>query len=218
MRRTRLKPLLWTPAAGHRQDAIARLHGPSIHHGIGFHHGHAEAGQVVFAGGIEARHLGGFAAEQGAAALAAAIGDALHHLGHGLRAELAGGDVVQEKQGLGAAGDHVVDAHRHQVDAHGVVAAVGLGQLQLGAHPITAGHEQGLAQALRQSAEATEAAEAAHHLRPSGGVHAAADPFHEGPSGHHIHPSCAVVHRSLPRPRRRISTRSSDAGGCSGEA
>ncbi len=146
------------------------------------------------AGSVEARHLGGLAAQQGAATPAAAVGDALHHLRHGLGAELAGGDVVEKEEGLGAAGDHVVDAHRHQVDADVVVAAMGLGQLQLGAHPIGAGHQEGAAQSLGQPAEAAEAPESAEHLGPAGRLDAAADPFHEGASGDDVHAGCAVIH------------------------
>ena len=140
------------PTAGHRQDAIPGANGPSIDQGACLDHGHAETGQVVAARGIEARHFGRFAAKQGAAALAAAVGDALHHLSHGLRAELACGDVIKEEKRLGPAGDYVVDAHRHQVDAHIVVAAVGLSQLKLGANPVGARDQQGIPQPGGQSA------------------------------------------------------------------
>ena len=121
----------------------------SIDELVFLHHGHAEAGQVVAAGGVEARHLSGFTPQQGTAALGAAVGNAHHHLRHRCGAELAGGDVIEEEERFGAAGDHVVGAHGHQIDAHPVVALAVLGQLQLGAHPVGAGHQQGLAQACR---------------------------------------------------------------------
>ena len=136
-------------AAGYGNDLISCHHSAAINQGVFLHHRHTEAGQVVATGAIEAGHFGGFAAQQGAATLAAAIGDSLHHGRHRLRAELAGGQVVEKKEGLGPAGDHVVDAHGHQVDADAVVAAMGLGQFELGAHPIGARHQQGLAQARR---------------------------------------------------------------------
>ena len=137
------------PAAGDGHDGVAGHHAAAVNHLSGFHHGHAEAGQVVATGPVEARHFSGFPTQQGAAALEAAIGNAFHHLRHRLGAELAGGDVVEEEQGFGAAGDDVVDAHRHQVDAHIVVMAVGLGQLQLGANPITPCHQEGVLEARR---------------------------------------------------------------------
>ena len=51
---------------------------------------------------VEAGQLRGLAAEQRAAGLLAALGDALHHLGALLRLELAGGEVVEEEERLGA--------------------------------------------------------------------------------------------------------------------
>ena len=59
--------------------------------------------------------------------------------------QLAAGKVVEEKHGLRAAGDNVVDAHGHQVDAHGVVLVHVKGQLQLGAHAVGARHQEGVA-------------------------------------------------------------------------
>ena len=181
-------------AAGDGNDLIAGDHSAAIDQGVFLDDRHTEAGQVVATGAIEAGHFGSFAAEQGAAALAAAIGNPLDNGRHGLRAELAGGQVIEKEEGLGAAGDHVVDAHGHQVDADTVVAAVGLGQFELGAHPIGARHQQGLAQARRQSAQAAEAAQAAQNLGPTGGINAGADAFDKGPSRHHVHAGCAVVH------------------------
>src|SRR3546814_2012798 len=45
-------------------------------HPVALHRAHREARQVVVAGGVEAGHLGGLAADEGAAGLAAALGDA----------------------------------------------------------------------------------------------------------------------------------------------
>ena len=115
---------------------MPRLHSAAIHQLSGLHHGHAEARQVIASRAVEARHLRCFAPQQGTAALAAAVGDPLHHRGHRGGAELARSYVVEKEQRLGTTGDHVVDAHRHQVDAHPVMTALGLGQFQLGAHPV----------------------------------------------------------------------------------
>ena len=75
-----------------------------------------------------------------------------------------------------------------------MVALAVLGQFQLGAHPVGACHQQGLAQACRQPTEAPEAAEAAEHLRAAGGFNAATNAVYKGPAGLHIHPCGAVVH------------------------
>jgi hypothetical protein len=77
--------------AGHSKDLVAGRHGAAIDQGVLLHHGHAEASQVVATGAIEAGHFGGFPAQQGAAALTAAVGDPFHHGGHRLGTELAGG-------------------------------------------------------------------------------------------------------------------------------
>ena len=72
-------------------------------------------------GRMHARVLGGLAAEQRAAGVPAAVGDPGDDLGDLLRHDLADGDVVEQEQRLGAAGDQVVDDHRDQVDARRVV-------------------------------------------------------------------------------------------------
>ena len=186
------------PTAGHGHDAVARHNLTAIDQLVGLDHGHAETGQVVAAFTVITRHLCRFAPQQGAAALAAALGDALHHLGHRLGYEPTGGDVVEKEEGGGSAGDHIVHAHRHQVDAHAVVNALGLGQVELGAHPIGAGHQQGVAQTGGQAAKPPEAAKPPHHLRPAGGVHAGADSLHKGTTGDDIHAGTAVIHGIRP--------------------
>ena len=85
------------------------------------HHADGEAGKVVFAGRVHAGHLGGLAADQRAAGLFAAEGDALDDFGGGLHVELAAGKVVEEEQRFCALHQNVVDAHADQVDADGVV-------------------------------------------------------------------------------------------------
>ena len=62
-----------------------------------------EAGQVVLVFRIEAGHFGGFAADQGAAGLHAALRHAGDDVRDALGLVLAAGDVIQEKQGLCAA-------------------------------------------------------------------------------------------------------------------
>ena len=69
-------------AAGHTDHAVARLDALAVNELIFFDDGHAKAGEVVTPLGIEPRHLGGFSAEQGTAALPASIGDSLNDLSH----------------------------------------------------------------------------------------------------------------------------------------
>ena len=57
-----------------------------------------EAGQIVFAGGVEAGHLGGLAADQRAAVGPAAAGDAGDHFGGDARVQLSDGEIIQEEQ------------------------------------------------------------------------------------------------------------------------
>ena len=124
-------------AAGHADHGITRLNLLSINQLALFNNGDAEPGQVVATRWVEARHFGGFAAEQRAAALLAAVSDALNNLSHGVRAQCARGHVVEKKQRLGAGCDHVVHAHRHQVDPNVVVGLVVLRQFEFGADTIS---------------------------------------------------------------------------------
>ncbi len=56
--------------------------------------------------------------------------------------ELAGGEIVEEEQRLGALHDEIVDAHRHEVDADAVMDAGVDGDLELGADAIIGGDQQ----------------------------------------------------------------------------
>ena len=96
-----------------------------------------EAGEIVVAVGIHAGHLGGLAADQRAAGLAAALGDAGDDRASPRRdLELAGGEIVEEEQRLGALHDEVVDAHGDEVDADRVVLAGVDRELELGADAV----------------------------------------------------------------------------------
>ena len=81
-----------------------------------------EAGEVVFAVGVEARHLGRLAAEQRAAVVAARRRHPADDRLRDLRRQPAGREVVEKEQRLGALHQDVVDAVVDEVDADGVVA------------------------------------------------------------------------------------------------
>ena len=84
------------------------------------HRAHRKASKVEIAVVIHAGHLGGLSADQGAAGGLAAAGDPLDHAGALVDGQLAGGEIVQEEQRLGALADEVVHAHRDQVLAQTV--------------------------------------------------------------------------------------------------
>ncbi len=130
-----------------------------------------EAGEVVFAVGVHAGHLGRLAADQRAAGLLAARGDALDHQRRGGDVEPPAGEIVEEEQRLRALHEDVVGAHRDQVDADGVVPVERERELELGADAVGAGDQHRLAEALADLDQRAEAADAGEHLgahRPLG--------------------------------------------------
>ena len=146
-------------------EARPRITSPSAHVGAGqrlvaLHRADGEAGEVVVALGIHARHLGRLAADQRAAGLPAALGDAGDDLARGVDVELAGGEIVEEEQRLGALHHQVVDAHGDEVDADAVVLAGLDGDLQLGADAVGGGDQQRVVVAgglqVEQGAEAAQ--------------------------------------------------------------
>ena len=95
------------------------------------------AGEVVLAVGVEAGHLCGFAADEGAAVGAAGFAEALDDgLDRCRLVELAGGEVVEEEERRGALDGDVVDAVVDEVLADGVVDAELEGDFELGAYAV----------------------------------------------------------------------------------
>src|SRR5690606_36124366 len=156
------------------------------------HRADGEAPQVVLARRVHVGHLGGLAADQGAAGLLAAAGDAADHGDRGVHVQLAGGEVVEEEQRLGALDQDVVDAHGDQVDADGVVAAQLLGQLELGAHAVGAGDQDRLAVLAGQVEQGAEPAQPAHHLGAEAAPHQRLDPLDDLVAGVDVHARVAV--------------------------
>ena len=116
-------------------------------------------------------NLGGLAADQGAAGLAAACGDARHDRRGDLGVELAGGEIVEKKQRLGAPGDNVIDAHGDEVDADTAVMRRGESDLEFGADPIGARDQNRIAVAGgSQVEEAAIAADLGLGAGPRGGA------------------------------------------------
>ena len=135
-----------------------------------------EAHEVELARVHGAGVLGHLAADQRAAGLAAAVGDALDELLDVVGVELADRDVVEEEQRLGALAHDVVDAHGHEVDADRVEAAGGLGDQRLGADAVGGRHEHRVGVAvLREREQAAEAADVADDLGPERRAHLGLD-------------------------------------------
>ena len=72
---------------------------------------------------IHAGHFGRLAADQGAAGLPAPVGYAGNDRRSLFGVELAGGEIIEEEQRLGALDDKIVDAHGDEIDADRVVPA-----------------------------------------------------------------------------------------------
>ena len=128
-----------------------------------------EAGEVIVACLVEAGHLGRLAADQRGAGDAATLGDAGDDRRGFLRVELAGGEIVEEEQRLGALDDQVVDAHGDEVDADRVVNSGIDRDLELGADTVIGGDQQRIviAGSLRVE-DAAEAADVGIRARPAG--------------------------------------------------
>ena len=124
--------------AGQAQHNITGLNGFASEQLAFFDNGYGKACQIVFASGVHARHFGGFAADQGAAAFFAAFGDAANYGCCGFHVEFAAGKVIEKKQWLGTLHQDIVHAHGHEVDAYGVVHVPLESKLELGAHAIGA--------------------------------------------------------------------------------
>ena len=99
----------------------------------------------------------------------AALRDALHDLSRGAGVELAGGEIIQEKQRFGALGEQVVHTHGDQIDTDRVAFAGLDRELQLGADAVRGGDDDGVGEARgREVEQGGEPADAAHPARARG--------------------------------------------------
>ncbi len=137
-----------SPVEGSPTQHVAHLHVFAGENLFALHGADDESRQVVFAVGIKAGHLGGFAADEGAAVVLAGLGQSADHLFGDLQLQLAHRQVVHEEQRRGALHGDVVDAVVHQVAADGVVHAHFKGELELGAHAIDAADQHGIGEFL----------------------------------------------------------------------
>ena len=133
-----------------------------------FHHAHRKTRQVVFASGVHAGHLGGFAANQRTARQLTTLGNAAHHRRGGVHIQLAAGKVIEEKQRFRALHQHIVDAHGHQINAHGVVHIPFKSQLKFGAHAIGAADQDRFFVVFRYFKQCAKAANTRQHALAHG--------------------------------------------------
>ena len=112
--------------------------------------------------------------------------------------KLAGGEIIEEKQWLGALHDEVVDAHGDKIDADRVVHTAFDRDHQLGADAIVGGNQDRILEAgALQIKQAAEAAEVGIRARPAGGFHQWLDSLDECVAGIDIDPGIAVCDRSI---------------------
>ncbi len=174
-----------------RQDAVA------------LDRAHCEPGEVVVAAGIDAGHFGGLAADEGGARLAATIGDPGDHRGGDRRVELAGGEIVEEEQGLGALDDEVVHAHRDEVDSDRIVPPGLDGELHLGADAVGRGNEHRVLEARGlQVEEAGEPADQGFRARSPRTPDDRRDQVDEAVAGVDVHSGVRVTRWCLGLPFR----------------
>jgi hypothetical protein len=124
------------------------------------------------------------AADERAAGLPAPLGDAAHDRDADLGRELRGGEIVEEKQGLGALDHDVVHAHRDEIDADGVMDAGLDRDLDLGPDAVIGATRIGSRNPRRLEVEqAAEAADLGVGARPPGRAHQRPDRLDHGVAG-----------------------------------
>ena len=168
-------------AGGEADNPVAHADHGAIDNLIPFHHPHHKAGQVIIAGLVDAGHLRGLPADQGAPGLLAPLGDAFDNQGGGFRRQLPHGQVVQEEQRGGPVDHDIIGAHGHQVDADGIMAVHQDGDFNLGPHPIGGGYQHRVAIPVRPQMEHTaKRADLPQDPGAVGGFHQVSDAFDKG--------------------------------------
>ena len=145
---------------------------------------------------VEARHLGGLAADEGAPVLEAGRRDALHHLRRHVGRETARGEVVEEEQRLGALHEDVVDAVVDEALPHRVVAPGHERHLQLRADAVRARDEHRVAVVRAEAEQAAERADRREHARRERALRQSLDAVDGLVAGVDVDAGCSVVHGS----------------------
>ena len=189
------------PSEGRRQQNVAGAHGAGFEDFAALDRAHDESGDIVFARGVGVRQFGGFAADQGAARQMAGARHAFDELLDDVGIDAPEGQIIEEKERLGAEREDVVDAVIDQVGAHGGVHAHGDGNLEFGAGTIGAGDQDGLAPALQvEGKQSAKGADAAQHIAREGARGHAANPFLGLLGAVDIHAGIGIAHANLHSP------------------
>ena len=128
------KPISTSPTRCSPVDQLRRVDGADD-----------EAGEIVFAVGVEAGHLGGLAAEQRTAVVPAGAREPFDDLLGDVGRQAARREVIEKKQRRRALHEDVVDAVIDEIDANGVVPIGHERHLQLGADAVGARHQNRIA-------------------------------------------------------------------------
>ena len=145
---------------------VALLDLGRVEHFRTIYHAYAKTGKVILIGIHYTRMLSHFATDKSSARHLAAISNAGNDFGNRFALKFSDGNVIEEKQGLGACCKNVVHAHGDQVDAHGVMLASELSQLNLGANAVGTGNQNRICHVLRHvdGEQAAETADIAANL------------------------------------------------------
>ena len=147
---------------GNSDEDVAGFDADAGDHFVAVDGANDKAGEVVFAVGVEAGHLGSFAADESTAIGAAGVGEAGDDGLGDIGIEFAGGEVIEEEKGRGALDGDVVDAMIDEVCADGLVEAEGEGDFELGANAVGRADQDGVFPALQVEAkEGAESSDAA---------------------------------------------------------
>ena len=187
-------------AGGDGDELVAGLHARGAEQRAARHDAHGEAREIVLALRVHSGQLGRFAAEQRATRQAAALGDARNDAFRHVHIELGAREVVEEEQRPCAGGDHVVDAHRHQILSDAAVYARGERDLELRADAVGAAYQERVLDTARQGAEAGEAADVLDDLGDARAPCQRFDALDQRLTGADIDARLPVRDRHQPRP------------------
>ncbi len=126
---------------GQPDDYVAFCNRLSFDNPVFLHHPDNETDQVVVAAAVNVAKLRHFPADKCTAHIPAGLRHSFDDRLHLLRHQLTDADIVQEEDGLGAAGENVVHTVVDDVDADGIVPAQRYGKLQFGAYSVDAGYQ-----------------------------------------------------------------------------
>ena len=155
---------------GEAEDEVAGFDGGAAEDALFFNDADDAADEVVLAGLVEAGHLGGFSADEGAVGCLAGFFHAGDEFVEDFGVEFAEADVVEEEEGLCAHDGDVVDAMVDDVLADALVVAGLEGEFEFGADAVNGGDEDGVFDfELGEVEEAAESADGGEDFGAAGG-------------------------------------------------